>query len=276
MPQTPPIVRVALEPKNPADMQKLVTGLSLLAQADPCVETFQQQTGEHVILTAGELHLEVCLVFISCLCTYNDSCRDVSKTCVNVLHARRFKLLNPLSPSVRRLSKPQVSPRYVHVRICYQSLIDMAPPKTPDAARGTMKGGSSQNIVTFTLRSAPLPDSLFLFIQRNLETLRSLLRERRSTKGTSDGDSNAEADQPEAQGNLAHVPSVKPEQFWAALQEKCTETGGEWTDIVDRIWAFGPRGAGGCLLIDARKDVIPTSCVTFMMLWHNTVTVPTD
>ena len=40
-------------------MPKLVKGLKLLSQADPCVETFQQQTGEHVILTAGELHLEV-------------------------------------------------------------------------------------------------------------------------------------------------------------------------------------------------------------------------
>lgn len=40
-------------------MPKLVKGLKLLSQADPCVEAFQQQTGEHVILTAGELHLEV-------------------------------------------------------------------------------------------------------------------------------------------------------------------------------------------------------------------------
>lgn len=50
---------MALEPVNPADMPELVAGLALLAQADPCVEAFQQQTGEHVILTAGELHLEV-------------------------------------------------------------------------------------------------------------------------------------------------------------------------------------------------------------------------
>lgn len=57
--QAAPIVRVALEPESPADMPKLISGLKLLAQADPCVETFQQQTGEHVILTAGELHLEV-------------------------------------------------------------------------------------------------------------------------------------------------------------------------------------------------------------------------
>lgn len=59
MTQGSPIVRVALEAVSPADMPKLVNGLKLLSQADSCVETFQQQTGEHVILTAGELHLEV-------------------------------------------------------------------------------------------------------------------------------------------------------------------------------------------------------------------------
>ncbi|GAA5969995.1 hypothetical protein JCM3765_007272, partial [Sporobolomyces pararoseus] len=56
-----PIVRVALEPQDPSEMSKLVEGLRLLNQADPCVETLVQSTGEHVILTAGELHLERCL-----------------------------------------------------------------------------------------------------------------------------------------------------------------------------------------------------------------------
>ena len=42
------------------DLPKLVEGLRLLNQADPCVEVLVQETGEHVILTAGELHLEVC------------------------------------------------------------------------------------------------------------------------------------------------------------------------------------------------------------------------
>jgi hypothetical protein len=46
-------------------MPKLVKGLKLLSQSDPCVETFQQYTGEHVILTAGEIHLEG-----SRLCTF--------------------------------------------------------------------------------------------------------------------------------------------------------------------------------------------------------------
>lgn len=58
---TPPIVRVALEPVNPADLSKMVTGLRLLEQSDPCAQYEVLPNGEHVILTAGELHLERCL-----------------------------------------------------------------------------------------------------------------------------------------------------------------------------------------------------------------------
>lgn len=42
-----------------AQLPQLVEGLRLLKLADPCVETLVQDTGEHVMLTAGELHLEV-------------------------------------------------------------------------------------------------------------------------------------------------------------------------------------------------------------------------
>lgn len=56
-----PIVRVALEPTNPSEIPQLEYGLKLLNQADPCVQVFVQETGENVIVTAGELHLERCL-----------------------------------------------------------------------------------------------------------------------------------------------------------------------------------------------------------------------
>ena len=54
-----PIVRVAVEPKNPSQLNKMIEGLRLLEQADPCAEYLVQESGEHVLLTAGELHLEV-------------------------------------------------------------------------------------------------------------------------------------------------------------------------------------------------------------------------
>lgn len=51
--QASPIVRVAVEPKNPAQMPQLVDGLRLLNRADPFVEVIVQESGEHVIGAAG-------------------------------------------------------------------------------------------------------------------------------------------------------------------------------------------------------------------------------
>ncbi|KIO06015.1 hypothetical protein M404DRAFT_15153 [Pisolithus tinctorius Marx 270] len=223
-----PIVRVALEPVVPADMPKLVTGLALLAQADPCVETFQQQTGEHVILTAGELHLERCL-------------KD--------LHERFARV-------EIQASKPIVPFRETAVKAA-----DMLPPKTPNATRGTMKGASTQNLVSFTIRSAPLPTIIHQYILQNLAVLRALLQERRAADGDTSGEtvSPGEAERTGTQDDILHSPTVRPELFWDVLEDKCKEAGGEWSGISERIWAFGPHGAGGCILIDARKDVVLTS-----------------
>ncbi|KAJ7712423.1 P-loop containing nucleoside triphosphate hydrolase protein [Mycena metata] len=211
----PPILRVALEPAKPADMQKLISGLKLLSQSDPCVETFQQQTGEYVILTAGELHFERCL-------------KDLRE---------RFARVEI------QASKPIVPFRETAVKG-----IDMAPPKTANAPRGTIHGNSSQNIVTFTIRASPLPRPILEFILQNVVVLKIL------QGGDADADA-AEMDEEDGSnidGNIVRKPSVKPEEFWDALRGKCQEAGGEWADIAERIWAFGPQNAGGCVLIDSR------------------------
>merc|ERR1712190_553741 len=56
-----PVVRGAVEPKNPADLPKLVEGLKRLAKSDPMVQCMIEESGEHIIAGAGELHLEICL-----------------------------------------------------------------------------------------------------------------------------------------------------------------------------------------------------------------------
>jgi len=56
-----PVVRVAVEVKNPADLPKLVEGLKRLAKSDPLVVCTIEESGEHVVAGAGELHLEICL-----------------------------------------------------------------------------------------------------------------------------------------------------------------------------------------------------------------------
>ncbi|XP_072038482.1 elongation factor 2-like [Amphiura filiformis] len=56
-----PVVRVAVEAKNSADLPKLVKGLERLAKSDPMVQCTTDESGEHIVAGAGELHLEVCL-----------------------------------------------------------------------------------------------------------------------------------------------------------------------------------------------------------------------
>lgn len=56
-----PVVRVAVSPKNPADLPKLVEGLKKLAKSDPLVVCTIEETGENVVAGCGELHVEICL-----------------------------------------------------------------------------------------------------------------------------------------------------------------------------------------------------------------------
>jgi elongation factor 2 len=56
-----PVVRVAVEPKNPSDLPKLVEGLKRLSKSDPLVLCMTEESGEHIVAGAGELHLEICL-----------------------------------------------------------------------------------------------------------------------------------------------------------------------------------------------------------------------
>ena len=56
-----PVVRVAVDCKNPSDLPKLVEGLKRLAKSDPMVLIMTEESGEHIIAGAGELHLEICL-----------------------------------------------------------------------------------------------------------------------------------------------------------------------------------------------------------------------
>lgn len=56
-----PVVRVAVEAKNPSELPKLVEGLKRLAKSDPMVQCTTEESGEHIVAGAGELHLEICL-----------------------------------------------------------------------------------------------------------------------------------------------------------------------------------------------------------------------
>jgi elongation factor 2 len=56
-----PVVQRSVEVKNANDLPKLVEGLKRLSKSDPCVLTYINESGDHIVAGAGELHLEICL-----------------------------------------------------------------------------------------------------------------------------------------------------------------------------------------------------------------------
>lgn len=50
-----PVVRVAVEPKNQADLPKLVEGMKRLSKSDPMVLCYTEESGEHIIAGCGEV-----------------------------------------------------------------------------------------------------------------------------------------------------------------------------------------------------------------------------
>ena len=158
----------------------------------------------------------------------------------------------------------------------------MAPPKSGTSRRGTVHGAAAHNILQFVIRAAPLPKPIFDFLRDNLTLLRRMQQERksreegRSPSATPIAETDSEAasdprradaiassedqeeDEVDLQGEILKRPTIKAEEFWPAFEMVCKEVGGEWVDVPERLWAFGPQRAGTCLLVDSRPGQ-PTS-----------------
>ncbi|MGD0495287.1 MAG: elongation factor EF-2 [Candidatus Bathyarchaeia archaeon] len=60
-----PVMTIAIEPKNPKDLESLLEALKRLSIEDPnLVTTVDTETGQHLLSGMGELHLEVAMNFL--------------------------------------------------------------------------------------------------------------------------------------------------------------------------------------------------------------------
>jgi ribosome assembly protein 1 len=229
---TQPIVRVALEPENPYDLDKMIKGLKLLVQSDPCAEYEQLPSGEHVILTAGELHLERCL-------------KDLRE---------RFAKC-----------EIQAGEAIVPYRESIVSAPEMNPPKDPNLPRGTVIGETASKHVSVRLRVRPLPPSVTEFLSKNAGAIKRLYAERRAEEeGRTDENMHPEITSTEDDGmqeaeqrEMGHTLSLV--DFKKQLQDAFAAAKGQreiWADVIEKITAFGPRRIGPNILIDATKDSI--------------------
>ncbi|ODM15680.1 hypothetical protein SI65_08914 [Aspergillus cristatus] len=223
---TPPIVRVALEPVNPADLGKMVTGLRLLEQSDPCAQYEVLSNGEHVILTAGELHLERCL-------------KDLRE---------RFARC-----------EIQTGQTIVPYRETIVHAPEMASPKNPELGRGGVQAVSSSKQLTVRLRVVPLPEPVTEFFTKQAATIKQLQSQKHAAVGDKQAAEEASANGAEETGDVSHEAQagdvMSLENFRKELtrifDEEVKENKELWKDVVDRITAFGPRRIGPNILVDA-------------------------
>ncbi len=223
-----PIVRVALEPVNPADLVKMVRGMKLLEQSDPCAQYEVLESGEHVILTAGELHLERCL-------------KDLRE---------RFAKC-----------EIQAGEAIVPYRETIVSATEMPPPKDKDLPRGTIVGVTASKQITVRLRVRPLPDAVTEFLLKNAGAIRRLYSERKEQDEGKKG-MTADRENVEEQAEADDIPAADTGMlslldFRERLRSAFAESEGQehiWSNVVEKIAAFGPRRTGPNLLIDATQD----------------------
>ncbi|KAI8985978.1 P-loop containing nucleoside triphosphate hydrolase protein [Pilobolus umbonatus] len=225
--ESAPIVRVALEPANPTEMDKLTEGLKLLNQADPCVEVLLQESGEHVILTAGELHLERCL-------------RDLKERFAKIeIHA----------------SKPIVPFRESIVRA------DLPTNKEKDGVvlpRGRIELKINSKLVTLHVQTIPLPDNVTKFLLDHSASIKAIVEKKIAGKNKSrqsiGEDVIKKSDDIISMGNTQLIPSDRLRDMLKEEFEIAKKEGGYfgqfYDNIVEHIWAFGPRRIGSNLLIN--------------------------
>ncbi|KAL2271512.1 hypothetical protein VTJ83DRAFT_883 [Remersonia thermophila] len=242
-----PIVRVALEPANPADLDKMIKGLQLLVQSDPCAEYEQFSSGEHVLLTAGELHLERCLTDL----------RERFAGC----EIQRGAPIVPYRETIVRAE-------------------EMRPPANKELGRGVVVGVTSSKQVTITLRVRPLPKDVADFLVKNSGSVKRLYSDRKAAEqrekdaassssepGTATENGTSQEEAVEADEDIASARiTLSADELGKQLQsafDKEKDRLDSWKGIINRIAAFGPRRTGPNLLIDATKDqVLPKAFQT--------------
>ncbi|XP_072134445.1 elongation factor-like GTPase 1 isoform X2 [Mobula birostris] len=227
-----PIVRVAVEPKHPCEMPQLVRGMKLLNQADPCVEMLVQETGEHVLITAGEVHLQRCL----------DDLRE------------RFAKIEvsssaPIVPFRETIIRPP-KVDMVNEDIGTQQKIAVIHQKKEDQNKypegvivdsdGLVTLNTPNKLSTVSVRAMPLPDSVTQLLEEHSDLIRTMEQFNLSVK---EGREAQEI-------NSTTLEAIKT--FKQKLEENFV--GRKWRNAVNQISSFGPRRYGPNILLNGLKN----------------------
>lgn len=228
-----PILRVAVEPFYASGMPALAQGMKLLNQADASVEISLQATGEYILSTAGEVHLQRCL----------DDLQDMfSKVKLNVsapIVPFRETIIPP--PKVDTLNEAISSENVVKLPHT-NPLLKEAEEET--SASGLVTIPTPNKACTLLIQAKPLPQAVTALLSDNTPLLKALYL------ASSSGAAKAKV-------HLNAETLVKLRKLRHELSEAFSTTTGEWAEfpeIVDRIWAFGPNSTGSNVLLNGLPE----------------------
>uniref|UniRef100_A0A3Q2XYT0 Elongation factor-like 1 n=1 Tax=Hippocampus comes TaxID=109280 RepID=A0A3Q2XYT0_HIPCM len=224
-----PIVRVAIEPKHPSEMPKLVRGMRLLNQADPCAEVLIQETGEHVLVTAGEVHLQRCLDDLK------DRFAKIEISASEPIIPFRETVVRP--PKVDMVNEDlgkqqkvavihQVKEEGSHGRSSETLHVDSS---------GLVTLTTPNKLATVSVRAIPLPQEVTCLLENSSALIRTLEQVNMSLREGRNLDISVKT--------LEAIAEFKA-QLESMLQ------GRKWRNAVEQIWAFGPRRCGPNILLN--------------------------
>lgn len=252
--QTAPIVRVAIEPKNPSKMNELLKGLKLLNQADPCVEVFVQENGEHILGTAGEVHLQRCI---------DDLVNRFAKIEVNVSP--------PIIPFKETIIEP---PKFDYlkekIRVEEKPTSQQHQQQQHKDSSGIVESPSSNNQTTQTLKdlliksmpdgrieiqsvdkrlsvcviAKPLPLEITRFLENNVTVLKNLSKLNKTLMADRKNESY-----------ISMIAKLKND-LKSELENYDKENKTNTLDYLDRIIAFGPNKCGANILVNKVDESI--------------------
>ncbi|ETW04721.1 hypothetical protein H310_03871 [Aphanomyces invadans] len=221
--QAKPIVRVAVEPEDPRNFADLEAGLQRLYRSDPTVEVHVQETGEHVIVALGELHLERCV-------------KDLTERFAKV----PLRVSEPLVGFRETIAAGDANyDKQSIFNFKLLQLSDMSVGRTPDGRFKTVVCPTPDTQVTLHLRAVPVPPTVVSFLEEHTDTWRAL------------HDNSDTADS-------IDVASLK--DVLAALLQGCSDD--FWRKLpLDALWSCGPRRVGPNLLVNRVPDYASASTI---------------
>ncbi len=206
-----PILRVAVEPARSSHLPQLAQGLRLLNQADANVQVLLTDKGEHILVTAGEVHLERCL-------------RDLQETYAKV----EVNASSPIVPFRETIVLPPKTDM-VNEELGEENKL-VGKKDEQEGQKKAIVVQTANKRCSLTLRAVPLPEEATSLLEQNADFLKAWDRE-------SEESLSAET--------IASMEELKQKLTEALDQEE------DLKGSVDKIWSFGPRKCGPNLLVNS-------------------------